>query len=456
MSNDKLDCLGGSLVPILNGDVYEGFDPKLAIPNYTISQQRLESYPPTTSISGVTSNGNSVLVEWNVPYSEGSYYNLSESFFECQIRFPAAAVWTDNSGPSPFFLDSMVTQAWTYVGSTLLSDMASVNTYPFMSLGKACLVEPEGNCLTPYGNNRLNTIEEMRYLHVPLFGIQASAANQLVSLIYIKNFIQGNGNTLYCRLRLADGIWLAKGLIPASNSLRIQLQLNLLQGLQIVANSQQLINGAVTMQSMNFNLKRVILTPEADSAFHAAHIQRPLQMSTLYARVETLNIPGTSTNFSGRIFQSQRLPQVIVFFIKNLVNDTSYPFIGCGYNATSTPISFYIRSNGRQIPFVGGTPQRMGVTSYQRYVDQCLDDEHPFLTYDQWISGVARPWVFTIDEDDEAKMYAIAPKDEQAAIDVYIQFSIAPGVNMTLYAVAFNNASVSFFSDGRIETAGYV
>ena len=453
MSNNKLDCLGGSLVPILNSDVYEGFDPKLAIPNYTISQQRLESYPPTTSISGVTSNGNSVLVEWNVPYSEGSYYNLSESYFECQIRFPNAGVWDDNSGPSPFFLDTMVTQAWTYVGSTLLSDMASVNTYPFMALGKACLIEPEGKILSPYGSNRINSLEELKFLHTT-GGIQVN--NPLTSITYLRIIIQDNGDTLYCRLRLADGIWLAKGLIPASNSLRIQLQLNLLQGLQIQPGSAQLLNGAVTMQSMNFNLKRVILAPDADSAFHAAHIQRPLQMSTFYSRVETLNIPGASTNFSGRIFQSQRVPQVIVFFIKNLLNDSSYPFLGCGFNATSTPISFYIRSNGRQIPFVGGTPQRMGVTSYQRYVDQCIDDQRPFLTFDQWISGAFRPWVFTIDEDDEAKMYSIAPKDEQAAIDVYIQFSNAPGIDMTLYAVAFNNASVSFFSDGRIETAGYV
>lgn len=459
--------LGGSLQPTLDHRAYP-FEDSLEVP-LTIKEKRYENYIPVSNTTGITS-ATTGRIEFNIPaVSDQSMLNLKDSFVELVLQIPALAAAV-NAGPTMFGVDAMINDVQIYFGSTLVSEPHGGNTAPFQSVIKRCLTRPTCGYITGTAgvqDIKLDTLEELEFVQQTTGGdlIQTAdgAAGMPVFLAGSKAYSSAPAaaKSLTLRYRIQDGVFQTSKFFPSNMNVRIVLSIQLMNGFQENPGANAISNGGVSLTSAEFYLSRVFLTDESLKAQNQAILRSPFKYILPYSKVETKLVPAGQSFFNVTgLFQSQTKPDLVILAFQSNTKDKTWPFFACGSSATAgiglapTVNNLYIRWNGKQYPQATAPALASNMRTYQQYVENCLDDNFPMLTYSQWLNYFTF-YVINLRDDGE-KIYGLAPSMEQGAIELSCTFSAPTANAYTMYAIALTHCKLEISEAGSINKINYI
>ncbi len=452
--------LGGSLNPTIDSRGFP-FEDSLEVP-ITIREKRYENYPSLSGLAGITSGTTNNRIEFNInAVSDQSMYNLKESFIEFKLLCPALA---NNGGLTQFGVDAMVSDIQIYFGSTLVSEPHGGGVLPWQSFMKRMISRPTCGQISGDATNcdlQLDTLEELEFI-MPSLGnsvIQTSVATSPLFLTGTKTYVNGiEGGIVTLRYRIQDGVGMTSKYFPANMNLKIVLSVSIAKAFQDSAN--QISGGAITLSDCQFYLNRVFLTEESLKAQNQAILRTPFKYIVPYSKVETKYIPTGQTFYNtGGLFQGQSKPDLLMMAFQYPV-DKTWPSFACGSNVTAgvgngpKVASLFVKWNGRQYPLP--TAQALGSDqrTYQMYVDQCLNDDSPLISYATWLKYYT---VYVINlRDDQEKIFGLAPSMETGALELSVNFATATAQACTLYAVALTHAKLEISDSGQITKINYI
>ena len=452
---------GGELYPTIDKRAFS-FSNDQAV-GITIAEQRLESYNPTVAPANVsTLNNQSYRYEFNINQSsDGSMLDLANSFFEVSFQLNAGG-FGGNIGLAPFAADSMITDCFIYLNTTLVSE-PHTNLYPWSALAKNLLLQKRPACptaLAGWVSTSEDVVEEGMYTPNPLVSAITSAANAPYNWSF--NYLT-QSQTFKLKVRLKEGAFLQKNFLPAEQNLRIVLILQPYNAFIDLA-AEVLTTHPVAVTGVTYNLMRVILTEDARRGLMGGVSVSPLKYPMIYSKIETKSIPVGSTQFNSHVFQSQTRPNMLMIFLQNTGLTSAAPLVICGSGkslgaaATAPAVSqLFVRVNGKQYPAPTG-PQmsNTNLTSYRKYVDMCLgDSQDVFLDYISW-SNHWTAYCINLDNDVMQPPWGQMASSEMVSIDVYCTFPQALAAAATMYVVAITNASFTIDQGGNVTKFNFV
>ena len=464
------------------------FVEKTNIPR-TVKETRYEVYTTTSSYPKSTvaaTPGAQYVFDFDVKAtSDGTLYDLNNSYFRLNLSIPDSAVGAaQNWSLAQFALNNIVTDCYVYFNSALVSE-PHTNTYPYSAFTKDILLmnRPQlassgfdeqggtgldihcdedavmsGNFLANAGNefNVKTSITSAANYTKMLVGTDPTAAAY-------------GGNKIQMKLNLKDGVWMTSDYFPSTIKIAIRLILNLDNLIQyVLANVAD--RPIITLNKIDFMMKRVFLEEDSREAFNKASIMKPLTYSFPYSRVETFQILRGSTNVKiNQLFQGARYdPEMLVIFGVGTIVDASFPLVACGranrffINTDHTGIIIkdaFVNFKGKRYPsatneygYIGGD-----VTTYQEYKKNCLNDEECYLPYANWVTHYS-PYVISL-RDDGSKMWNLKENEGLGqGLDLYIEY-VDPGalrvpMDITLYIVALSNARLEI-ENKQVTRFGY-